>query len=104
MEVLVIGPKAHRYPVILSLNSPGFHCTHWGQEAWDGFWFCSEFLKTFDNSIKTSFYQIVNIAKIRSIIDSTDAQTLIHAFVSVILITLILYLLVCLKKFLNISN
>ena len=40
------------------------------------------FSKHFSNITKTAIYQIRNIAKIRSFLSFSDAQTLIHAFVT----------------------
>lgn len=93
-ELLVFGPKSHTDPIIQILNS------YWAHEARNLGMVLDldlSFAKDFNNNIKTGFYQIRNIDKIRSMIYFADAKTLIQAFVSSSLL-LKLSLCWCLKK------
>ena len=81
-EVIVFGPKSHREAVSQLLHSQGLKCTNEVKNL--GVFFDSDlnFSKHFSNITKTAIFQIRNIAKIRSFISFTDAETLIHAFVT----------------------
>ena len=81
-ETIVFGPKSQRDDVNQMLLAQGFICTNEVKNL--GVLLDSDlnFSKHFSNITRTAIYQIRNIAKIRSFISFTDAQTLIHTFVT----------------------
>ena len=81
-EVIVFGPKTHREGISQLLNTQGLQCTNEVRNLGVIFDSNLNFSKHFSNITKTAIYQLRNIAKIRSFISFSDAQTLIHAFVT----------------------
>ena len=81
-ETIVFGPKSKRDVVKQLLLDQGLICANEVRNL--GVLFDSDlnFSKHFSNITRTAICQIRNIAKIRSFISFTDAQTLIHAFVT----------------------
>ena len=81
-EVMVFGPRAHRDSISKTLVSQGLQCTHEARNL--GVIFDSDlnFSKHFTKITKSAITQIRNIAKIRSFLSFSDAEILIHAFVS----------------------
>ena len=81
-EVMVFGPRAHRDSISKTLVSQGLQCTHEARNL--GVIFDSDlnFSKHFTKITKSAITEIRNIAKIRSFLSFSDAQILIHAFVS----------------------
>lgn len=82
-KVMVFGPKTHRDSVTQTLASLGLQSMHDARNLGVIFDLDLSFSKIFFSNItKTAIRQIRNIAKIRSFLSLSDAQTLIHAFVS----------------------
>ena len=81
-ETIVFGPKSQRDGVNQLLFAQGFICTNEVRNLRVLLDADLNFSKHFSNITRTAICQIRNIAKIRSFISFTDAQTLIHAFVT----------------------
>ena len=81
-EVIVFGPKRHRASVSLLLESQGLKCSNEARNLGVVLDSDLNFNKHFSNITKSAIFQLRSISKIRSFISFSDAQTVIHAFVT----------------------
>ena len=81
-EVIVFGPKRHRPTVSTLLEANGFKCSTEAKNLGVTLDCDLNFNKHFSNITKSAIFQLRSISKIRSFISFSDAQTIIHAFVT----------------------
>ena len=81
-EIIVFGSKIHWANVSLLLEAHGLHCSSEARNLGVVLDSNLNFNKHFSNITKSAIFQLRSISKIRSFIYFSDAQTIIHAFVT----------------------